>query len=582
MSIGGGSSASLVAPIGSTPLNSSQTIVPSTMSSSSSIPTIIPARVDSTVLWADFLESTHLAATCNLFKPKDPLDTIQLAALHFYVFSLQSPPTESASRKERAKSHGASSAREGSADRPKEASGPLSVHIEESPTTSKLYRKSLHKNVGAFFPTRLMPSTMKSSVLEDAIWSSYVDYTTKKLTVEDGMQEYTRLFNQWKFSGVRLFFEVKRDFSAILSPKPSVLAINEDGILIMKNHKENDIIASYPYTMISHWTVIGNMLSLELLSDDLANGGSSNNLAEGTSANGSSSGATPSGNQSSNPNSTRTPLQPSYLGATTSVLFSSPQIETVSAIMQFYVDRLTQIVFERAESLRAEPSPRPPLVTDVAHQPLRTGSSHKINVESLGPALRQLRDERGIDLSGPASSTSDSDREGAAANYFLLSPSSDSIQANSRKVTSPSAPTGPPMGSSSSPVLGRRRSPSLSRRSEEQRVDVQLRSSDHLEEGFTSQDGPRRQANKTKRGGPGSASFRNLSSRQSDNESRGSESDRERLVSSHGLTTDGSESDYFLSRPDSPAPHHLASSTSSVDQPSAFTQDTSSSDITHV
>lgn len=547
------------------------------MSSSSSIPVITPARVDSTVLWADFLESTHLVATCNLFKPKDPLDSLQLAALHFYVFSLQSPPSESSSRKERAKSHGASG-RDGTPERQKDSSGPLSVHIEESPATSKLYRKSLHKNVGAFFPVRLMTSALKGTVLEDAIWTSYVDCTTKKLTVEDAMQEYTRIFNQWKFSGVRLFFEVKRDISSLLSPKPAILALNEDGIMILKNHKENEIIASYLYTNISHWTVIGNMLSLELLADDASSGGASGNLPDPTSQNGgSSSGSAPSGNQSSssNPNSARTPLTPSYLGATTSVLFSSSQIETISAIMQFYIDRLTQLVFERADALRTEPSPRPFLVTDVAH-PERSPSSsiHKINVDSLGPALRQLRDERG-DTSGAASSTSDSDREGAAASMFLLSPSSDSVHRT--KGTSPSGTSVPHPGSSSSPVLGRRqRSPSLSRRADEQKLDS-LRSSDHLEEGFTSQDGPRRSI-KSKRA-PGTGSFRGLSARQSDNESKGSESDRERLQSSLGITTDGSESDLFLSsRPDSPSPHHLASSTSSVDTFPHFTNDTSTSE----
>lgn len=567
MSIGGGSSSNLVSQSSGTSLSSSQTIAPSTMSSSSSIPVITPARVDSTVVWADFLEATHLVASCNLFKPKDPLDTVQLAALHFYVFSLQSPPSDSSSRKERAKSHGASG-RDGTPERQRDSSGPLSVHIEESPATSKLYRKSLHKNVGAFYPVRLMSSSLKGSVLEDSIWSSYVECTTKKLTVEDAMQEYTKIFNQWKYSGVRLFFDVKRDFSAILSPKPSVLALNEDGIIIMKNHKENEIIASYLYTNISHWTVIGNMLSLEVLVDDASNGGASGNLTEPNSQNGDQS-------SSSNPNSARSPLQPSYLGATTTVLFSSSQIETISAIMQFYIDRLTQLVFERADALRTEPSPRPFLVTDVAH-PERSpsSSSHKINVDSLGPALRQLRDERG-ETSGAASSTSDSDRESAAASMFLMSPSSDSVHRT--KANSPSGTSLPHPGSASSPVLGRRRSPSLSRRGDEQKID-HLRSSDHLEEGFTSQDGPRRQATKSKRA-PGSGSFRGLSARQSDTESKGSESDRERLQSSLGITTDGSESDLFLSsRPDSPSPHHLASSTSSVDQLPHFTHDTSTSE----
>ena len=583
MSIGGGSSNAVVSsPSTSNPLSNSQTLVgpsvpSSTMSSSSSIPTITPARVDSTVLWADFLESTHLVANCPLFKPKDPLDTTQLAALHFYVFSLQSPPSESSSRREKAKSHG-TSGRDGTPDRNgKEGSGPLTVHIEESPTLSKLYRKSLHKNVGAFYPMRLTTSSSKGSVLEDAIWSSYTDYTLRKLTVEDAMQEYTRIFNQWKFSGVRLFFDVKRDFSAILSPKSSVLAINEDGLVIMKNHKENDIVASYPYTNISHWTVVGNMLSLELLSEETSASVSSASLEPSTPTSTSSIGLSPSGNTNSslNPNSAKTLLQPSYLGPTTSVLISSNQIETISAIMQFYLDRLTQLVFERSESLRMEPSPRPFLVTDVAHyEPAPSSSGHKINVDSLGPALRQLRDERG-DISGPASSTSDSDREnaGSAANMFLLSPSSDSLYA--RKGSSPTAPT----GSSSSPVLGRRRSPSLSRRNDDQRID-QLRTSDHLEEGFTSQDGPRRQSTKSKRA-PGSGSFRGMnSSRQSDTESRGSESDRERLVSSQCLTIDGSESDFGHSaRADSPSPFHLTSSTSSVDQSSsAFHHDTSASE----
>lgn len=608
MSIGGGSSNSITAIVhhstasgtsgsanNAAPASSSSAVPHMTLAStgsSSSFPSLGTVRIDSTVLWADFLEATHLVASCPLFKPKDPLDTIQLAGLHFYIFSLQSPPSESSSRKEKAKSHGTTGGRDGTPERQSSTttSGTHSVHIEESPALSKLYRKSLRKNVGAFFPMRLMSAT-KLPNLEDGIWAAYVEFVSRKYSIEDAMLEYTRIFSLWKYSGVRLFFDVKRDFSAILSPKSAILALNEDGIAVFKSSKENELIALYSYTNIAHWTVVGNVLALEVLADDAAAPGTSGAAlpADTMSANASSTSSINITQQGgANPNSARTLSQPSYLGPCTTVMFGSSQIETISSIMQFYIDRLAQIVFERADSLRSEPSPRIFLQTDIGQpEPLSPYPQHRLTADSLGPALRSLRDERS-ENSGPTSSTSDSDRENPASSFIFHSLSADTLHMNSanRKGTSPGAGTnsGGPPTLSSSPVLGRKRSPSLPRPFGEQRLEHHIpRYSDHSEEGFTSEDGPRRTNSKTKRVPASHTSHRSISARQSDTESRGSESDRDRLVSSHGLLhTEGSESDFFQSRPESPAPnYHLASSTSSVDHPpSAFTMDTSTSEST--
>lgn len=571
-------------------------------------PMTAPVKLDSTLLWADFLEATHLVATCPLFKPKEHTDVIELAALHFYIFSLQSPPTESSSRKERAKSSG------GGRDPVERDTSQLSVHMEESPALSKTYRKALHKNVGAFFPPRLMTSTLKGNVLEDAIWSSYGDYVPKKYTVEDAMQEYTRIFNRWRYSGVRLFFEVKREVVALLTPKSAILAVNEDGVAVLKKDKENEMVASYPYTNLASWTVNGNCLVLEVLTDDATVAGpsgvtlsdalsSSASVPHGVAAVSTTSQSTSSSSSTllqfpTSVLSTLAKSQPfvssSNAPSVSQVTFFTYQSETISAIIQFYVDRLTSVVFDRSETLKAQPSPRIFLSTDVGIPGTPSGpGEHQITAESLVPALHELNQERTIPSphstfswqgsdSVVYSSTSDSDRESSNPN-LSHSISTDALSTGSGKRMISKQP--PPAqakeqassltpSSPSSPNLGRRRSPSIPKAQWDSRIesiriaDSALNSGD--EGSQVSEDGPRRPSSRRR-----PATHRLASSKYSDNEARGSESDRERLATSQGMTTDGSESEFQMhSRSDSPMPiidHDMGPSSSLSDTTSSVT-----------
>jgi hypothetical protein len=622
--------------IGGTPAASAtigQLTLPQNAAASGSVPQLshvsVPTKVDSTLLWADFLEATHLVATCPLFKPKEPTDVTELAALHFYIFSLQSPPSESSSRKE--KSKGSSTTRESAADRTTTStgsSGGHSVHIEESPALSKTYRKALHKNMGAFFPVRLQ-SLWKGIALEEAVWVSYTDLVSRKLTVEDGMQEYTRIFNRWRYSDVRLFFEVKREVSALLTPKSSILAINEDGIAILKKDKENELVASYLYTNMANWTVYGNCLTLEVLPDDSGTSSltgttlydslaSPNMLGAGAGGAGSSSNAigsssssgsllqVPSSHSGSNPllnikspsgssspllgNRTPGGAYMTPLGQpATQVSFLTQQADTIATIIQFYIDRLTAVIFERAEILRSQPSPRIFLLTDIAsNEP--SLEEHRIAVESLVPALNQLKEERSKSGSlisvnhaglpsghvshssssqhhdGAYSSTSDSDRE----TNFYHSGSADALSGTIKRSSSSNASRetlsrgeltasgSHPPSSPSSPSLGRRRAPSLPRsQMESSRLEsIRSQASENAYSGDESphgsnQDGPRRSGSKKR-----STNHRLNSSRQSDTETtKDSESDREKMTVVLSIPTDGSESDHLPSHPDSPSPH---------------------------
>jgi hypothetical protein len=563
MSIGGTSGSTTAIQHAIPPVSSVSSLSLTTPTSSiGPIPQLAATKLDSTLLWADFLEATHLVATCPLFKPKEPTDTIELASFHFYIFSLQSPPSESSSRKEKAKSSGG-----GRDDSPSPSPSPSGqhVHIEESPALSKLYRKALHKNVGAFYPPRLMSSTSKGTNLEDSIWSAYTDHVGKKYSIEDAMQEYTKIFNQWRYSDVRLFFEVKREVSALLTPKSSILAINEDGVAVLKKDKDNELVASYLYTNIVNWTVVGNSLSLEVLVDDSVTSGPSgstisDSVVPSSSSNLSVTGMSSASSLQTTANSTNARSQFATSGITTSVTFISQQAETISAIMQVYLDRLTGLMFERSDSLRSQPSPRIFLQTDIeVREQYPTQSAHQIAVESLTPALNQLKEERG-DFLG-ASSTSDSDRESSSNLNILHSLSADTISPSAARknsaatpITNVQSPSGP-----SSPLLGRKRAPSLPRSQLDQRLES-LRISEiptmtsHGEEGFISEDGPRRQSSKTKRSG--NSRLTNSKGQQSDAESRGSESDKDhKTLASPGGNMDGSESDHILhSRPDSPLP----------------------------
>lgn len=505
-SIGSGSSANIIrhansASLSQLPLSGSASPSPS--------PSVNSSKPDPTVLWADFLESTHLVANCPIYKPRDALEIIILAALHFYIFCLQSPPPDASSRKEKAKSSGAI---KDANEPPKHSTD--STSLEESPFLSKAYRKTLHKNLGAFYPPKQMGS-QKLTILEDAIWSVYTEWVAKRATVEEAMTEYTRVFSLWRFSDVKLFFDVKKDVTTLLSLKSFVFALNEDGIAILKKDKDNELVATHLWGTIANWTVSGNVLSLEIFVDDstVASGVSGTTVSSdspmGTvSAMNSSTGVLPS---MSSTNSAMAKFLMQSSSTTATVTYISPQAETISQIMQFYVDRLVSVVFDRADVLISEPSPRIHLLTAVGPSPDPNAlSAHSLAVESLTPALNKLKMERDASHTSSQGASSASDSE----------PTSESVSLSATAASAPSLkrPSAPGVTVTADTPTRRARST--------------VEAKNEIASGDESQDGPRRIAKSRRPATPSNASGMRVSpARTSDVDSKESESDRDRVNS---------------------------------------------------
>lgn len=81
-----------------------------------------------------------------------------------------------------------------------------------------------------FVPERFVAAS-KSSTAMDQLMNILTDI--KLLSADAAMQELIQLVYKWRFFGSVLFFDCKPSDKRI-STKPVIIAINEDGILLLK------------------------------------------------------------------------------------------------------------------------------------------------------------------------------------------------------------------------------------------------------------------------------------------------------------------------------------------------------------